>query len=72
MAKLILILGDQLSPALASLRQWQSGDVVLLAEVQAEAEAAAEAVAAADKRIAVPLTMLTIVVPDGIPVPVTV
>jgi deoxyribodipyrimidine photolyase-related protein len=37
MAKLILILGDQLSPALASLRQWQSGDVVLLAEVQAEA-----------------------------------
>ena len=37
MAKLILILGDQLSPAIASLRQWQQGDVVLLAEVQAEA-----------------------------------
>lgn len=37
MAKLILILGDQLSPALASLRQWQPGDLVLLAEVQAEA-----------------------------------
>lgn len=37
MAKLILILGDQLSPALASLRQWQSGDLVLMAEVQAEA-----------------------------------
>lgn len=37
MAKLILILGDQLSPALASLRQWQQGDVIVLAEVQAEA-----------------------------------
>lgn len=37
MAKLILILGDQLSPALASLRQLHSGDTVLMAEVQAEA-----------------------------------
>ncbi|MBU2223787.1 MAG: cryptochrome/photolyase family protein [Gammaproteobacteria bacterium] len=37
MSKLILILGDQLSPAIASLRQWQPGDIVLLAEVQAEA-----------------------------------
>lgn len=37
MAKLILILGDQLSPALASLRQWQQGDVIVMAEVQAEA-----------------------------------
>lgn len=38
MAKLILILGDQLSPAVASLRQWQPGDRVLLAEVKAEAQ----------------------------------
>jgi deoxyribodipyrimidine photolyase-related protein len=37
MAKLILILGDQLSPALASLRDVQPDDVILLAEVQAEA-----------------------------------
>ncbi len=37
MSKLILILGDQLSPVIASLRQWQPGDVVLLAEVHAEA-----------------------------------
>lgn len=37
MARLILILGDQLSPALASVRQWQTGDMFLLAEVQAEA-----------------------------------
>lgn len=37
MSKLILILGDQLSPVIASLQQWQPGDVVLLAEVQAEA-----------------------------------
>lgn len=37
MAKLILILGDQLSPALASLRQWQQGDCIVMAEVQAEA-----------------------------------
>ena len=38
MAKLILILGDQLSPALASLRDVQSDDVILLAEVKAEAQ----------------------------------
>jgi len=37
MAKLILILGDQLSPALASLRDVQPDDVILMAEVQAEA-----------------------------------
>ncbi len=37
MAKLILILGDQLSPALSSLRDVQSDDVILLAEVAAEA-----------------------------------
>ncbi|MDZ7902333.1 MAG: cryptochrome/photolyase family protein [Rheinheimera sp.] len=37
MAKLILILGDQLSPALASLRDVQPDDVILLAEVKAEA-----------------------------------
>jgi deoxyribodipyrimidine photolyase-related protein len=37
MAKLILILGDQLSPALASLRQWQPGDEIIMAEVAAEA-----------------------------------
>ena len=29
MSKLILILGDQLSPVIASLRQWQPGDVIL-------------------------------------------
>lgn len=36
MATLILITGDQLSPALSSLRHWQPGDQVLLAEVGAE------------------------------------
>ena len=37
MAKLIVILADQLSPALASLRQAEPDDVILLAEVRAEA-----------------------------------
>lgn len=37
MSKLIVILGDQLSPVIASLKQCQPGDVILLAEVQAEA-----------------------------------
>lgn len=37
MAKLILILGDQLSPALASLRDVGPDDLILLAEVNAEA-----------------------------------
>lgn len=36
MPALILILGDQLSPALPSLRQWQPDDHILLAEVAAE------------------------------------
>lgn len=37
MAKLIVILGDQLSPALASLQHADSDDVILLAEVSNEA-----------------------------------
>ena len=37
MAKLIIVLGDQLSPALASLQQLQSGDIILMAEVASEA-----------------------------------
>lgn len=37
MPKLIVILGDQLSPALASLRQATPEDVILLAEVKSEA-----------------------------------
>lgn len=37
MAKLILVLGDQLSPALSSLRDLQPGDKVLMAEVASEA-----------------------------------
>ncbi|SNY54462.1 deoxyribodipyrimidine photolyase-related protein [Arsukibacterium tuosuense] len=37
MAKLIVILGDQLSPALPALREAKSDDVILLAEVQQEA-----------------------------------
>lgn len=37
MSKLIVILGDQLSPALASLRQATPDDVILLAEVKSEA-----------------------------------
>lgn len=37
MSKLIVILGDQLSPALASLRQATPDDVILLAEVSSEA-----------------------------------
>jgi len=37
MASLILITGDQLSPSLSALRQWQPGDVILLAEVATEA-----------------------------------
>jgi deoxyribodipyrimidine photolyase-related protein len=37
MSKLIVILGDQLSPALASLRQAQPDDLILLAEVKTEA-----------------------------------
>ncbi|NRQ41223.1 cryptochrome/photolyase family protein [Rheinheimera sp. YQF-2] len=37
MAKLIVILGDQLSPALAALRQASTDDVILLAEVGREA-----------------------------------
>jgi len=37
MAKLILVLGDQLSPALSSLRDLQAADRVLMAEVASEA-----------------------------------
>ncbi|WP_423187349.1 cryptochrome/photolyase family protein [Alishewanella sp. d11] len=37
MPKLIVILGDQLSPALASLRQATPDDIILLAEVKTEA-----------------------------------
>lgn len=37
MAKLIVILGDQLSPALSALREANSDDIILLAEVQQEA-----------------------------------
>ncbi|WP_406662883.1 cryptochrome/photolyase family protein [Gallaecimonas sp. GXIMD1310] len=37
MNKLILVLGDQLSDDLASLRQYQQGDLVLMAEVMDEA-----------------------------------
>lgn len=37
MSKLIVILGDQLSPALASLRLANSSDVILMAEVRSEA-----------------------------------
>ncbi|MBU1312168.1 MAG: cryptochrome/photolyase family protein [Gammaproteobacteria bacterium] len=37
MPKLIVVLGDQLSPALASLQQLQPDDVILLAEVASEA-----------------------------------
>lgn len=37
MSKLIVILGDQLSPALASLRQAEPDDLILLAEVKTEA-----------------------------------
>lgn len=37
MSRLILLLGDQLTPALSSLRHLQSGDCVLLAEVVQEA-----------------------------------
>ncbi len=37
MSKLIVILGDQLSPALASLRDAQSDDIILMAEVGSEA-----------------------------------
>lgn len=37
MASLILITGDQLSPSLSALRQWQPGDLILLAEVATEA-----------------------------------
>ena len=37
MAKLILVLGDQLSPALSSLRDVQPQDRVLMAEVASEA-----------------------------------
>lgn len=37
MPKLIVILGDQLSPALASLRQATPDDVILMAEVKSEA-----------------------------------
>ena len=37
MPKLIVVLADQLSPALASLQQRQSDDVILLAEVGSEA-----------------------------------
>lgn len=37
MAKLIVVLGDQLSPALASLQHLENGDVILMAEVTREA-----------------------------------
>ncbi|WP_445767837.1 cryptochrome/photolyase family protein [Rheinheimera sp.] len=37
MPKLIVLLADQLSPALASLQQLHSDDVILLAEVGREA-----------------------------------
>ena len=37
MARLIVILGDQLSPALPSLQNLLSDDVILLAEVASEA-----------------------------------
>lgn len=37
MPKLIVVLGDQLSPALSSLQQLQPDDVILLAEVTSEA-----------------------------------
>lgn len=38
MSRLILVLGDQLTPAISSLRQRQPGDVVVLAEVVEEAQ----------------------------------
>ncbi|MDP5036370.1 MAG: cryptochrome/photolyase family protein, partial [Alishewanella sp.] len=37
MPKLIVILGDQLSPAIASLREASADDVILMAEVGSEA-----------------------------------